>query len=301
MMAERYRGQYSPDPQASPSPPLPTRRVPSVAERRTRLIFLISLLFAVKSFFQDPANLLRYLVAFSVLLLATWLTREGIRAEEAYEARRSARRPAFPRKIFGSVLTGLGLGIAAASTGGAVVVPVLIGLAGAVLHFATFGADPMKDKGMEGIDTFQQDRVARIVAEGESYLTEMRAAGAALGDRKLTDRIDRFAAIARTLFRTVEEDPRDLTAARRYLGVYLMGARDATIKFADLWRRDRDATARSDYETLLTDLESNFAQRTQALLSDNRSDLDIEISVLRDRLKREGVVLDLKSPPEEGA
>jgi hypothetical protein len=199
------------------------------------------------------------------------------------------------------VLTGLGLGIAAASTGGAVVVPVLIGLAGAVLHFATFGADPMKDKGMEGIDTFQQDRVARIVAEGESYLTEMRAAGAALGDRKLTDRIDRFAAIARTLFRTVEEDPRDLTAARRYLGVYLMGARDATIKFADLWRRDRDATARSDYETLLTDLESNFAQRTQALLSDNRSDLDIEISVLRDRLKREGVVLDLKSPPEEGA
>jgi hypothetical protein len=301
MMAERYRGQYSPDPQASPSPPLPMRRVPSVAERRTRLIFLISLLFAVKSFFQDPANLLRYLVAFSVLLLATWLTREGIRAEEAYEARRSARRPAFPRKIFGSVLTGLGLGIAAASTGGAVVVPVLIGLAGAVLHFATFGADPMKDKGMEGIDTFQQDRVARIVAEGESYLTEMRAAGAALGDRKLTDRIDRFAAIARTLFRTVEEDPRDLTAARRYLGVYLMGARDATIKFADLWRRDRDVTARSDYETLLTDLESNFAQRTQALLSDNRSDLDIEISVLRDRLKREGVVLDLKSPPEEGA
>jgi hypothetical protein len=301
MMAERYRGQYSPDPQASPSPPLSTRRVPSVAERRTRLIFLISLLFAVKSFFQDPANLLRYLVAFAVLLLATWLTREGIRAEEAYEARRSARRPAFPRKIFGSVLTGLGLGIAAASTGGAVVVPVLIGLAGAVLHFATFGADPMKDKGMEGIDTFQQDRVARIVAEGESYLTEMRAAGAALGDRKLTDRIDRFAAIARTLFRTVEEDPRDLTAARRYLGVYLMGARDATIKFADLWRRDRDATARSDYETLLTDLESNFAQRTQALLSDNRSDLDIEISVLRDRLKREGVVLDLKSPPEEGA
>jgi hypothetical protein len=297
-MAERYRGRYSPDGQ---NDPLPTRHVPSVAERRTRLIFLISLLFAIKSFFQDPANLLRYLIAFAVLLLATWLTREGIRAQEAYEGRRAARRPAFPRKIFGSVLTGLGLGIAAASTGGAVVMPVLIGVAGAVLHFATFGSDPLKDKGMEGIDTFQQDRVARIVAEGEGYLKEMRAAGAALGDRKLTERIDRFAAIARTLFRTVEEDPRDLTAARRYLGVYLMGARDATIKFADLWRREKDVTARGDYETLLTDLETNFAQRTQALLSDNRSDLDVEISVLRDRLKREGVVLDLKSPPEEGA
>ncbi len=300
-MAERYRGRYSPDGQTDPSRPATSRRAPSTAERRTRLIFLVSLLFAVKSFFQDPANMLRYLVAFAILLLATWLTREGIRAHEAFDERRSARRPAFPRKIFGSVLTGIGLGLAAAATGAALALPVLIGLAGAVLHFATFGPDPMRDKGMEGIDTFQQDRAARFVTEGEGYLNEMRAAGAALGDRKLTDRIERFAAAARALFRTVEEDPRDLTAARRYLGVYLMGARDATIKFADLWRRDRDATARSDYESLLTDLESNFAQRTQALLSDNRSDLDIEISVLRDRLKREGVVLDLKSPPEEGA
>ena len=112
-------------------------------------------------------------------------------------------------------------------------------------------------------------------------------------------RVERFQASARTLIRTVEEDPRDLTGARKFLTVYLMGARDATIKFADLWRREKDDTARSDYETLLSDLETNFAQRTRALLSDNRSDLDVEISVLRDRLKREGVVLDLQSPPEK--
>lgn len=296
-MADRYRGRYSPDP-ATPSAPT-ARRMPSAAEGRTRWLFVFSLIFAAKAFFHGPADMLRYLAVFAILLLATWLTREGVRAQAAYDARLSARKPAFPRKIFGSVLTGIGLGLAAASTGAALVMPVLIGLAGAALHFATFGADPMKNKGMEGIDTFQQDRVARVVAEGEGYLKEMRAAGAALGDRRLTDRIDRFAATARTLFRTVEEDPRDLTAARRYLGVYLMGARDATIKFVDLWRREKDDSARSDYETLLSDLETNFAQRTRALLSDNRSDLDVEISVLRDRLKREGVVFDLQSPPEK--
>jgi 5-bromo-4-chloroindolyl phosphate hydrolysis protein len=262
------------------------------------MVFLLSLLFAAKAFVQDPANMLRMLAAFALLLLATWLTREGIRAKGAYDERRSARRPAFPRKIFGSVLTGLGLGIAAASAGAGMALPVLIGLAGAILHFATFGPDPMTDKGREGVDTYQQDRAARIVADGEAYLKEMRAAALPLADRRLSDRIDAFAATARTLFRTVEEDPRDLTAARRYLGVYLMGARDATIKFADLWRREKDASARADYEALLTDLETNFAQRTRALLSDNRSDLDVEISVLRDRLQREGVVLDLNSTPE---
>ena len=108
------------------------------------------------------------------------------------------------------------------------------------------------------------------------------------GDRSLEARVERFAATARAMFRGVEADPRDLTAARKYLSVYLTGARDATVKFADLWRSNRDAGARAEYEALLDDLETNFARRTQALLSDDRTDLDVEISVLRERLQREG-------------
>ena len=92
---------------------------------------------------------------------------------------------------------------------------------------------------------------------------------------------------ARALFRQVESDPGDLTAARKYLSVYLMGARDATVKFADHWAQSRDATARADWEALLTDLETTFADRSKALLVNDRTDLDIEISVLRDRLKME--------------
>ncbi|MGD9865209.1 MAG: 5-bromo-4-chloroindolyl phosphate hydrolysis family protein, partial [Pseudodonghicola sp.] len=70
------------------------------------------------------------------------------------------------------------------------------------------------------------------------------------------------------------------------------GARDATIKFADLYARDHDAQARADYGALLDDLEQNFAARTRKMLQNDRSDLTIEIDVLRDRLQREGVRLD---------
>jgi tRNA threonylcarbamoyladenosine modification (KEOPS) complex Pcc1 subunit len=59
------------------------------------------------------------------------------------------------------------------------------------------------------------------------------------------------------------------------------------VKFADLWAESRDQTARAEYESLLTDLETTFAQRSQMLIEGGRSDLDIEISVLRDRLKFE--------------
>ena len=47
-----------------------------------------------------------------LMMLAAWLTKEGLVAEDAYHARRVAKKPAIPRKIFGSVLTGIGLAIA---------------------------------------------------------------------------------------------------------------------------------------------------------------------------------------------
>ena len=40
---------------------------------------------------------------------------------------------------------------------------------------------------------------------------------------------------------------------------------------------------------LLDDLETNFAARTRKSLLDDRSDLTVEIDVLRERLSREGV------------
>jgi hypothetical protein len=71
-------------------------------------------------------------------------------------------------------------------------------------------------------------------------------------------------------------------------GMVSVMARDAAVKFADLYGQSRDAKARADFLSLLDDLESHFASRTQTLLSDNRTDLDIEIGVLKERLQREG-------------
>lgn len=105
-------------------------------------------------------------------------------------------------------------------------------------------------------------------------------------------RVDRFADTAQDLLRTVEEDPRDLVAAKKYLGVYLNGAKDAAVKFADIYARTQDRGAKRDFMMLLTDLEESFGQKTQKLLLDNNTDLTVEIDVLRERLQREGVRLD---------
>ena len=73
-----------------------------------------------------------------------------------------------------------------------------------------------------------------------------------------------------------------------------MGAKDAAIKFADIYSRTRDRGAKTDFMMLLTDLEESFDKKIEKLLEDDNADLNIEIEVLRERLQREGVHLDRK-------
>jgi hypothetical protein len=291
-MAQRFGGEFSPQGKSrdAPKPPAGSFR----GARRARAGFRVNLLFLVPfpliwtAFVSSPAAMAIYLVAFGLLILAAWLTREGIRAQEAYEARKVARRPALPRKMLASVLTGLGLGVVGLA-GHGVAEAGIFAVLGTVLHGLSFGLDPLRNKGMEGVDLHQTDRVARAVDVAEAHLAAMSDAIRRAQDRGLEARVAQFQLIARDLFRTVENDPRDLTAARKYLGIYLQGARDATVKFADLYARTRSAEAKAGYEALLVDLEQNFAARTQKLLSDDAGDVTVEIEVLRERLQREGV------------
>lgn len=286
-MAERFGGRFSP--QSS----RPGASVPGLADPRPRglwrttVLFLSAFLFLFPAFGDGPREMLLGLATGGLVVLSAWLTREGMRAEAAYDARRLARRPAFPRKLAGAALTGAALALGSVIADQGAVYPVLYAIVGAGLHLGAFGADPMADKGMAGIDAFQTGRVATAIEEGERHLVAMKDAILRARDRALERRVDQFAAAARTLFRTIEADPGDLTAARKYMSVYLMGARDATVKFADHYAQTRDPGARADYESLLTDLETTFAEKSRTFLVNNRSDLDVEIAVLRDRLKLE--------------
>ncbi|MBU2980800.1 5-bromo-4-chloroindolyl phosphate hydrolysis family protein [Lentibacter algarum] len=286
-MAQRYGGKHSPE--TGDSSYRGARR--TRAGGRVNLLFLAPLPMVWQAFTSPPAEMFMWLVALGSMLLAAWLTRDGLIAQEAYDARKVARRPAVPRKILGSLLTGAGLAVAGYvgfGLGSAVIFAVL----GAVLHFAAFGADPLKNKGMDGVDEFQTDRVARAVEKAEEHLKAMTSAAHRAGDRQVEARVESFQMQVRELLRTVEEDPRDLTGARKFMGVYLKGARDACEKFADVYTRAQSPDAKADFMTLLSDLQASFDAKTKHLLLDNHSDLTVEIEVLRDRLKQEGIRLD---------
>ncbi len=306
MAAERFGGPYSPDPRPEPgagqadggdgAPPLPrfrNRRATrvNILARLTFFAPLPLLLAGLGEIGQgDAMGMLGELGGFALLILAAWLLSEGLKAEDAYDARKVARPPAFPRKIVAGVVAGIGVALAC-SLGAGLPIPagIVFGAVATAAHLLGFGLDPMRKKGLEGVDEFQSDRVARAIEGAEALVAGLLDASQRIGDRGLEARVERLAAQAREVFRVVEDDPRDLPRARKFLTVYLMGARDATAKFADLYSRNRDTGARTEYEALLGDLETSFSQHRKELLLDDRSDLDVEIEVLRERLNREGL------------
>lgn len=292
-MARRFGGKYSPDAGPDTDAPHMPLRVDPVGGR-ANVMFVPPVVLLATTLTDGPTALALGLSGTAALALGAWLLRDGLRAQAAFAERKVARRPAIPRKIFAAALAGIGTALAVAAHAGSfdLFAPLVYGLAAGGLHVAAFGIDPLHHKGMDGVDTFQQDRVARVVDEAETHLGIMRDTVHRAGDREAEARLERFIATARNLIRTVEEDPRDLTAARKYLGVYLQGARDATAKFADIYARSRDKQAKADYLALLDDLDQNFAARNAKSLLADRSDLTVEIDVLRERLAREGVRLD---------
>lgn len=259
---------------------------------KLNILFLLPLVAAGVALFQPVSGLAVDLAGAAALMLSAWLTRDGVRAEDAFDERKVARRPAIPRKIFGSVLMGAGVGLLVFGGQWNMAAALIMGLIAGALHLASFGLDPLSDKGLEGLDRRETDRIARKIEEAEAVLAQMTDAIKRARDRQLEARVQAFEETVRQMFRQVEADPRDLTAARRYLGVYLQGARDATVQFVELYARGRDTQVRADYEAFLTDMETNFAKRTTAMLTDDRTNFDVEIEVLRDRLTRENLRIE---------
>jgi 5-bromo-4-chloroindolyl phosphate hydrolysis protein len=303
-MAKRFGGEFSPTGQRADGAAreMVTAERISVASFKGRkpqrhaakinLFFILPLAVMFTAFFQTVTAMATDLAGGAVLLLAAWLTRDGVRAEDAFNERKVARRPAIPRKMFAAVLTGIGTGLLVFGGQWDIAPAIIVGIVAGALHVASFGLDPMRDKGLEGADRLQTERIARKIDEAEKVLDQMTDAIKRARDRQLESRVDAFEMTVRQMFRQVEEDPRDLTPARRYLGVYLQGARDATMQFVDLYGRNRDPQIRTDYMAFLDDLENNFAARNAAMLTDDRTNFDVEIEVLQDRLKRENLPIE---------
>lgn len=301
MTAKRFGGPNSPGGNPRPASDAPARTVftgrkATSVDLRTLVLYALPtpLLFsAIGSIFAgDAIGGILDLAAASAIYFGAFLTAEGLKAEQAYRRRLIAKPPAFPRKLAGAVFIALGVAVAVLFGWKAGLLnTILFGALAGGAHVASFGFDPMKAKGLtgDGISEAEALRVSEALEKAEALVGEITAEADRLNDRDLSARVAAMCAAVREVLQMVEEDPRDLTRARRFLGVYLRGARDATVKYAASRDKLGEGAMREEYVALIGDMEGSFTRARQMLTEDDRTDLEVEIEVLRERLQQEGV------------
>lgn len=287
MSSKRFGGEFSPGAAGAKTPPKPTQ-----AEQPAGAFFAAAMFFApIPLLFSIYGEILRgaamdaavEIVGGIMLLLSAEMLREGRKAEIAYAARASAARP-LPRKILAAIICALATALIGARAGDqGIAAGIGLGVLAGAVHLFAFGLDPLKNKGYAS----DAKRADAALAEAEEVIAETLAAAKRLGDDGLSSRVEELISAARPVLRQIEEDPRDLPRARRFLSVTLQGARDATVKYARLGVGDPEM--REAYVALLTQLERSFAQSADRLAAEDRVELEVEIEVLSDRLRRDGI------------
>ena len=88
-MAQRIVGKYSPNAASGPQEPAVIEAAPPPGGPmlKANLTFLLPFPFIFKAFAGTPTALFSGLGAAGLLILAAWLTREGVKAHAAFDAK----------------------------------------------------------------------------------------------------------------------------------------------------------------------------------------------------------------------
>ncbi len=277
-MAERYR--------------LPSGQFPSPKGLLMFLLPLPVLFAAIASLARGSlSDLLGDAAGYALFLAGALLLRRGLLSEAEYDRRRIAKAP-WPLKTLGGGAIALATGVTAwLGVGQNPVIALVFGLTALLGCYLSYGFDPRAAKRFtdwDGVDT--TDRVLEALTQAEASIAAIEQSTRNIRNAELNSRLRRIVALARQILKLLEEDPRDLRRARKFLNVYLDGARQVTEGYAKTHGRVAAPELEDNFRRVLVTIEEVFTEQQQKLLESDVSDLDVQIEVLTTQLKREGVV-----------
>lgn len=252
--------------------------------RFAHLLFLAPTPLLLGLLVGSPYFRVAALVVFVLVGLAVWLLRQGVRAQLAYDAAQSARRPRLPLKLFGAVFIGLAMAFLSLRPDWSGLDLALPGLTATVLALVAFGPDPLKHKGIDAPGAGDRMRADEAVQRARGKLEAIGRKIGLLADPELDAGFARLDVAASHLFDAMQGDPARQRSLRKHVGVFIDAATEATDRFSVIYRGTRDAETKSRYLAMIDDLAQQFEARARRYLLDGKGALDVEIDVLQSRL-----------------
>jgi hypothetical protein len=154
-------------------------------------------------------------------------------------------------------------------------------------HLA-LGLDPPKPKPKPVPVGWTVERVATVLAEARAQVAAIDAANRDIPSPEATAVLHRITDRAGAVIALFERDPTDIDRGRKFLDVYLA----EVVRIAKRYAETHTLTACADLDRqfldLLLSVADTFEDTRAKLLQDDKLSLDVDMTVLRKRLNREG-------------
>lgn len=228
---------------------------------------------------------------YALFIFAAWLMRQGVSAEAEYQNSRIAHQPKWPYKMLAAVVAASATGLIAQLGAGHLFWMAAAFALGAFLGmYLTYGFDPRSSKTVAASGAYSADEIIETIDNAKKTIARIEQANGRIRNREFNNRIERICEVAGSVLTMLEEDPRDIRRARKFLNVYLDGARQVTEGYADTHRHVRNDVLEQNFRNVLDTIEQVFNEQKGKLLENDVFDLDVQIEVLQKQLKREGVI-----------
>jgi hypothetical protein len=250
-------------------------------------LFLVPLFISVvKSLFSsDYSGFMLGGLGFLMLLGSVTMAKRGFDYSIAYEKAKLAKAPKTPLKTLAAVGLGVTSFYLSFFVGGKEILPSLfVGILAPVGFWLYYGLDPKKDK-LGSIKGVSAELVLETIHEANRKLTDIRSDMGKIHDTQLHEKLTIATQKADTILDVIQEDPKDIRVARKFLIVYIDGIAKVTDAYTQLDEEDIAAETREKLSVLLDDVEERFNIELQRLKANNHFDLDVQIDVLKEQIK----------------
>ncbi len=224
---------------------------------------------------------------FAGFMIAASIARHGFKLEGKFKQKKLSKAPSTPFKSVAALILSVTTGMTAFLLSDySLLGSIFIGGVTMMGFYLAYGFDPQQDKTGNISLGVSADEVFEALEAAEIKIETIEKARKNIKNIEFDQHLRRIISKARGILTLIEEDPKDLTRARKFLKVYLDGTARVTESYAKT--QGRDATTDvldSNFEDVLGSIEKTFDEQHKKLLENDQFDLDVKIEVLKTQLK----------------
>lgn len=227
-------------------------------------------------------NLTAFVLFYATAKLNTW----GLANEFTYHKEKLTKAPTKPYKTMSAILLGIATFFTATVAGGeSFLMGIFLSITSTVGYGLYYGLDPRSDK-LENIGDVSAELVLKTISDAKSKLVIIEEhVEKILKDSLLHDKLTLAVKKAEHIIQTIQEDPKDIRVARKFLVVYIDGLEKVTKSYTSLDESDIKGETKEKLHQLLDDVEHKFDRELSRLKKNNEFDLDVNIDVLQQQIK----------------